>query len=41
MKLYILLVIFLVLIFLNKIKAIWIPNQGDTWNYVLGDEIDE
>jgi hypothetical protein len=34
-------IFFLILIiFINNIKAIWLPSQGMTWNYVLGNDID-
>eukprot|EP00833_Pecoramyces_ruminatium_P001189 jgi/Orpsp1_1/1175221/evm.model.c7180000053075.1 len=30
----------IILLFINNIKAVWLPSQGMTWNYVLGDTID-
>jgi len=41
MKLYFFILASLFIVLVNKVKAIFIPNQDDTWNYVLGDEIDE
>jgi len=32
---------FLITLFSYSVKAVWMPSQGMTWNYVLGNDIDE
>jgi len=40
MKITLSIFFFTLLLFINNIKAIWLPSQDMTWNYVLGNDID-